>query len=268
MRISIIVVCLTLNQEAEGQYLYPQPQEDYKMAKCLVDKYSKEELEQMAQDSISMRELCRKIGYESSGNNHKTVQSRLDKYNISTEHFTGVGKNAVKRNINNVFVENSTATQATLRRWYFKGEYTLYICAICGQEPFWNGKPLTLTLDHINGDNHDNRLENLRWVCPNCDRQLPTFAGKNVETRYNQRAQKNYCIDCGKEISKDAQRCEECNHLSARVTKRPSKEELYNILVKEKGNFSKIGRMYNVSDNAVRKWCKGYNLPFHSSDYK
>lgn len=237
------------------------------MAISLVDKYTQEELLTMTEESTSMRELCRKIGYTNNGNNHKTVQSRLDKFGISTAHFTGVAKGVVKRCPENVFIKDSTANQATLRRWYVKGEYSSYICAICGQEPFWNGKPLTLTLDHINGDNHDDRLENLRWVCPNCDRQLPTFAGKNVETRYNEQ-KTNYCLDCGREICQNAERCEECHHRSMRKTERPDKQELHDLLCKEKGNFSKVGRIYNVSDNAIRKWCKGYDLPFHSSDYK
>ena len=99
-------------------------------------------------------------------------------------------------------VKNSTASQTTLRRWYEKGNYTEYKCSICGQEPFWNGKELTLTLDHINGDNRDDRLENLRWVCPNCDRQLDTFCSKN--TNYDIRKNKKiitYCKNCGIEIS-------------------------------------------------------------------
>ena len=54
-----------------------------------------------------------------------------------------------------------------------------YKCEICGQLPEWNGKPLVLVLDHINGDSSDNRVENLRFVCPNCDIQLPTFGSKN-----------------------------------------------------------------------------------------
>ena len=52
--------------------------------------------------------------------------------------------------------------------------------SICGQLPIWNSKELTLTLDYINRNNKDNRLSNLSWVCPNCDRQLDTFAGKNL----------------------------------------------------------------------------------------
>ena len=77
-------------------------------------------------------------------------------------------------------MKDSTADQKTLRKWYIEGDYTPYKCAICGLSPYWNGQPLTLILDHINGENHDNRLENLRWVCPNCNQQLPTTNGKNL----------------------------------------------------------------------------------------
>ena len=154
-----------------------------------------------------------------------------------------------------------------LRRWYIKGNYTKYECSICGQQPFWNGKELTLTLDHINGINTDDRLENLRWVCPNCDRQLDTFCSKN--NRKERINQKFYCIDCGEEISYKATRCMKCEKLRIRKIKnRPSAEELQNILLQNKGNFSKVGKIFGVSDNTIRKWCKSYNLPYHSGDYK
>ena len=55
-----------------------------------------------------------------------------------------------------------------------------YYCSVCKIEPMWQSKSLTLVLDHINGSNNDNRLENLRFVCPNCDSQLPTFKSKNI----------------------------------------------------------------------------------------
>jgi hypothetical protein len=52
-------------------------------------------------------------------------------------------------------------------------------CAICGIASEWNGLPLVLVLDHINGDSNDNRRANLRLVCPNCDSQLPTYKARN-----------------------------------------------------------------------------------------
>ena len=150
------------------------------MAKAKVDLLSVEELQEIVSNSRTLQEVLKKIGYSSvSGANRLTVQKRLDKYDIDTSHFTkGVGS-GIKREESNVFIYNSTASQATLRRWYLKGEYTEYKCSICGQEPFWNGKDLSLTLDHIDGDNTNDVLENLRWICPNCDRQLDTFGSKN-----------------------------------------------------------------------------------------
>lgn len=55
-----------------------------------------------------------------------------------------------------------------------------YKCSCCGITE-WNGKPLTLQLHHINGNNRDNRLENLTFLCPNCHSQTDNFSGKNAE---------------------------------------------------------------------------------------
>lgn len=242
-----------------------------------IDNLSEEDLRQIVNDSISMREVCRKLGYTNNGKSQDIVKSRLDKYNITTDHFTGTAKQKIQRDESNIFIENSTATQATLRRWYLKNNYTPYQCSICGLGPVWNNKELTLTLDHINGNNHDDRLENLRWVCPNCDRQLDTFGSKNkkgpvAQYMINKKENpvENTCIDCGKPISKKAVRCVDCDnkHRTATNPNRPPKDELLKIINQYHGNFTKIGKYFLVSDNAVRKWCKVYGLPSHSSDYK
>ncbi|WP_296607488.1 HNH endonuclease signature motif containing protein [Nocardioides sp.] len=52
-------------------------------------------------------------------------------------------------------------------------------CAICGLESIWCEKPLVLVLDHVDGDSTNNRRDNLRLVCPNCDSQLPTYKNRN-----------------------------------------------------------------------------------------
>ena len=126
-----------------------------------------------------MKQVIDAIGYAThSGSNNVTVKRRLDHYNIDYSHFSCTER--IERQPDNIFIEGSTASQKTLRKWYKNGNYTPYKCSICGQDPLWNGKELTLILDHINGINHDDRLENLRWVCPNCNQQLPTtgFRGK------------------------------------------------------------------------------------------
>ena len=231
-----------------------------------IDNFSYEELLEFAKNSCSMKEFSRKLGYTGGGYNGKTITKKCNELNISLDHFTGLPKGKNQWNENNIFVENCAASQASLRRWYLKGNYTPYKCAICGQEPFWNGKELTLTLDHINGVNTDDRLENLRWICPNCDRQLETFSGKNI--KHNNEIEINTCIDCGRQISYEAVRCNICNGLNKRKINRPDIETLKMILCKNKGNFSAVARLYNVTDNAIRKWCKEYNISHYSKDYK
>ena len=230
----------------------------------LIDKYSKEELEQIVENSKSLTEVILKLGYSTaSGRNAETVKIRLGKYNISTEHFSH--KKGIKRTPENIFCKNSTANQSTLRKWYIKGNYTEYTCSICGQKPEWQGKELTLILDHINGENHDHRLENLRWVCPNCNQQLDTTGYK--EMRVNKELKKKYyCVDCGKEISYGAIRCNKCKGEIKRICERPTKEELLNLIINKP--FVQIGKMFEVSDNAVRKWCKSYDLPYKQKDIK
>ena len=235
----------------------------------IIDLYSEDELRNIVNDSYSMAEVVRKLHYKTvNGRNVNTVRKRLDEYNISTDHFKYV--KGIERTFDNVFCENSTATQNTLRRW-FKKISNDSVCEICGHNKIWNGKELTMTLDHINGNNHDNRIENLRWICPNCGSQLDTFAGRNRTTdninrlkkdilsnKKKRKVSKKICPVCNKnEIYSNSKMCLECRKKERRKNI-PPKEELEKLIIKIP--FTKIGKMYNVSDNAVRKWCKSYNL--------
>lgn len=143
-----------------------------------IDNFTDQEFQDIVLTSHSIKEVALKLGYAGhSGANGARIKERMQRLNLSTDRFLRL--NPVIRTPNNIFVENSTAAQKTLRKYYEEGHYTPYICAICGQEPFWNGKPMILILDHINGKSKDDRLENLRWVCPNCNYQLDTTNSKN-----------------------------------------------------------------------------------------
>lgn len=75
---------------------------------------------------------------------------------------------------------------------------------------------------------------------------------------------KNYCKFCGKEISSDANYCKVCAYKKARKVQRPSRKELKDLI--KTTSFVKIGQLYSVSDNSIRKWCKNYNLPSKKSE--
>ena len=235
----------------------------------ILNNYTDEEIEQIVNQSNSYREVAQKIGYTHtcSGDVLKKIKNKIESLGISVSHFGR--RKLTTRTVENVFIENSTASQRTLRDFFLRGNYQEYKCSICGQEPFWNGKPLTLILDHINGINNDDRLENLHWVCPNCNQQLETTGFKKIRTK-DKPKKHYYCIDCGKEIWRDANRCIKCaskaRKTQRKVNDRPSRDELKQMI--RIRSMTDIGNSYGVTDNSIRKWCKAYNLPFRVSEIK
>lgn len=117
---------------------------------------------------------------------------------------------------------------------------------------------ISYELHHIDGNRFNNELENLQILCPNCHSKTVNY-GKRKIIKYNilpkhLKKLKNYC-ECGKEITKNAKRCEICEKIKQRKVKdRPSKEEL--ILMIKESSLEAVGRKYNVSGNAVKKWLK------------
>jgi 5-methylcytosine-specific restriction endonuclease McrA len=81
-----------------------------------------------------------------------------------------------------LFTRNSNYSRDNVKVRIITENLIPYVCSMCDAEPEWKGKPLILVLDHINGINNDNRLENLRFLCPNCNSQTETFS-KNLKYR-------------------------------------------------------------------------------------
>ena len=87
---------------------------------------------------------------------------------------------SIRRSDEEVFVENSDYARHHIKSRILKQKMIEYKCACCGIGPEWNGKPMPLILDHVNGIHNDNRIKNLRFVCSNCDAQLDTYKSRNI----------------------------------------------------------------------------------------
>ena len=90
----------------------------------------------------------------------------------------GWSKDKILRNSSEVFIQNSEYTTRSAKDLLKKLKLRPVICEICRISE-WCGKPITLELDHVNGDNKNHSLENIRLLCPNCHSQTPTWRGRN-----------------------------------------------------------------------------------------
>ena len=216
----------------------------------------KEQLQELVKTSNSLTEILQKQGKAVSGASYKVLKEALEAYQIDYNFLNEreIGKQIP---LEVILIENREYQSSRLKRRLVQAGIKQYVCEICGCSNEWNGKPLTLQLDHINGNHSDNRLENLRILCPNCHSQTETYSNKRSKRH-------NYCVDCGCEISLTSTRCGSCaskykNNFKVDPKDRPTKEELFE-LIKTKP-FTTIGEMYGVKDNTIRKWCKNYGLP-------
>ena len=150
---------------------------------CLV---SDENFLKFIKNSFSVSQVLKKCGLKPRGGNYRIFYNRAKKLNADTSHFIGQGHLKGKKNkyvneipIEEAFVENGSLNSFRLSKKIQKYNLLEYKCAACDIKGEWNGQPISLHLDHINGINNDNRLENLRFLCPNCHSQTSTYCGKN-----------------------------------------------------------------------------------------
>lgn len=202
-------------------------------------------------ESLTLRQVLASCGCGISASEYKFVRARIKEDGLDTKHFRPYGGRSqssfIPRSLEETLVEGSNYNRGNLKRRLLKENLIKPVCNICKLNCLWNGKTLVLVLDHINGVNDDNRLENLQLVCPNCNSQLDTFSGRNIPgVRRKSTNPKTRGGQPGVARTK-----------SRRVS-RPPYEKLCQEI--EELGYSAVGRRYGVSDNAIRKWKSFYEL--------
>lgn len=152
-----------------------------------IYKLSDEQFVELLKKSSTISEVLFKLGYVVKGNSwgYSQVKRRMDDLGLDYSVFKGKSVAMKTNKLNTVrkediLKENCKHQRTVLRRYVIKNNLIPYKCAICGCTE-WQGRTLSLELDHINGINNDNRLENLRFLCPNCHSQTSTYGSRNQQ---------------------------------------------------------------------------------------
>ena len=236
--------------------------------------FSEQELRRAISISRSWAETLRKMDRCPTGNGRVTVKKWAEEWEIDISHFDphAAATEALRRGtrrakpLEEVLVENSSYSRQALKQRLYAEGLKDPTCEMCGQGETWNGMEISLILDHINGVRNDNRLENLRIVCPNCAAGLETHCGRGRRTLERTRE----CLGCGKTFPpkyRDNFYCSRaCGQKSSRgsLGPRPERRKVerppHDQLLREvkRLGWSAVGRKYGVSDNAIRKWIRAY----------
>jgi len=151
--------------------------------------YTIDEFKEAVRRNYSIAGVLQELGLKANGGNYYTFRKLVKENQVDTSHFKGQGHLKGKKHnwnktkpIEELLTENNDSTRKVVKAAILREGLIDYCCASCGITE-WNGKPLSLHLDHINGVNNDHRLENLRFLCPNCHSQTSTYAGKNKKRK-------------------------------------------------------------------------------------
>lgn len=234
-----------------------------------VPRFTEQQVRAAVAAARSYNDVLRAVGLRPAGGNHRTIRKYVDEiWRVPTDHFDGgVARRRKPIPLEQVLVTGSRYSREQLKRRLYEAGLTQRRCERCGQDELWHGARMALVLDHVNGVWDDNRLENLRILCPNCNATLDTHCGRTNRLA----VEPARCAQCGGAFHPRSARqrfCSRaCGYRGMRRTPRPHTRKVprppigrLRREVAELG-YRGTGRRYGVSDNAVRKWLRVASAP-------
>lgn len=224
----------------------------------MVKTWTDEQLIHAVSISKTFAEVARCIGLKCYGANAKTLKKHMARLNLSTAHFLSkqeqikIARGLIHNKSHEEILSLNSVDRKYIKKFILKHGLLEYKCNQCGIYE-WQGQRLSLHLDHKNGVNNDNRLENLRFLCPNCHSLTDTYCGKSLKNIY--KSEKPKCQECGNIIARTSKRCKSC------ATKRQKTKIIWpdiiqlRLLVSELG-YTGAAKTLGVSDNSVKKHIK------------
>lgn len=160
------------------------------MSKASEKRWEYNNLTQLVRDSVSVRQVLKALGLKEAGGNYKQFERYKIKYNLDTSHFAGQSANKGRkiprepvRPLAEMLRADIHLGLRNLKKRLFQEGLKFPSCEECGWAEVSEDGRRPVELDHINGNNRDNRIENLRILCPNCHSLKPTHRGSNIVLR-------------------------------------------------------------------------------------